>query len=216
MICLVSCDFITKLPDLCCPNLEELDLCNCKNLIEVHESIGFLEKLKVWILCNCSQLQILPSTLMLKSLEYFVLSSCKRLEKLPDMCCPNLEIFDLNNCKNLIEVHKSIGFLEKLKKWDLTGCSQLQILPSTLILKSLEYFGLGNCSRLEKFPDIHPDMNCLLALDLTCSGIRELPSSLLYQTGLDNLSLNGSKLTNFLVGANKSQMREEEDIPFAN
>ena len=141
--------------------------------------------------------------------------SCEFITKLPNLCCPNLEKLDLRDCKNLIEVHESIGFLEKLKKWDLTGCSQLQILPSTLILKSLEYFGLGNCSRLEKFPDIHPEMNCLLALDLTCSGIRELPSSLLYQTGLDNLSLNGSKLTNFLVGANKSQMREEEDIPSA-
>ena len=76
MIGLRSCEFITKLLDLCCPNLEELDLENCENIIEVHESIGFLEKLKVWNLEGCSQLQILPSTLMLKSLEYFVLSFC--------------------------------------------------------------------------------------------------------------------------------------------
>ena len=84
------------------------------------------------------------------------------------------------------------------------------------MLKSLEKFKLNGCSRLEKFPDIHPEMKCLNYLSLERCGIRELPSSLLYLTGLDSLYLkNNSKLRNFLVGANKSQMREEEDIPSA-
>uniref|UniRef100_A0A7N2LFQ5 TIR domain-containing protein n=2 Tax=Quercus lobata TaxID=97700 RepID=A0A7N2LFQ5_QUELO len=141
--------------------------------------------------------------------------SCEFITKLPNLCCPNLEKLDLSDCKNLIEVHKSVGFLEKLKVWNLYCCSQLQILPSTLMLKSLEHFVLRDCSRLEKFPDIHPEMNCLKSLNLESSGIRELPSSLLYLTGLKWLNLLGSKLRNLLVGANKSQMREEEDIPSA-
>ena len=58
-------------------------------------------------------------------------------------------------------------------------------------------------------------MNCLKNLNLIGCGIRELPSSLLYLTRLDTLSLGASKLTNFLVGANKSQMWEEKDIPSA-
>ena len=147
------------------------------------------------------------------------LRSCESITKLPDLCCPNLEKLDLIVCKNLIEVHESIGSLMKLKKWNLDGCSQLQILPSTLKLKSLEYFNLDDCLRLEKFPDIDPKMNRLRGLNLAGSGIRELPSSLLYLTRLYWLyltsSFNKSKLTNFLVGANKSQMREEEDIPSA-
>ncbi|XP_065618174.1 probable WRKY transcription factor 19 [Quercus suber] len=152
-----------------------------------------------------------------ENLKTISLASCEFITKLPEMCCPNLEILDLEDCKNLIEVHESIGFLEKLKVWYLGHCSQLQILPSTLMLKSLEYFDLCGCSRLEKFPDIHPEMNCLKELDVGWSGITELPSSLLYQTGLHTLRiLNMSKLRNFLVGANKSQMREEEDIPSAN
>ena len=32
--------------DLCAPNIEEVDLSYCKNLVEVDESFGFLEKLK--------------------------------------------------------------------------------------------------------------------------------------------------------------------------
>ncbi|KAL0007746.1 hypothetical protein SO802_009248 [Lithocarpus litseifolius] len=139
-----------------------------------------------------------------ENLKMISLESCEFITKLPDLCCPNLEELDLYNCKNLIEVHESIGLLEKLKVRNLTDCSQLQILPSTLMLKSLKYLYLFGCSRLEKFPDIHPEMNCLRELDLRWSGIRELPSSLLYLTGLFHLSLFKSKLTNFQVGTNKS------------
>ena len=130
------------------------------------------------------------------------LVSCEFITKLPDLCCPNLEELEIKYCKNLSEVDESIGSHEKLIRWDLTGCSQLQILPSTLKLKSLEYFELNGCRRLEKFPDIHPEMKCLNYLDLFRCGFRELPSSLLYLTGLNPLGLGVSKLTNFLVGAN--------------
>ena len=144
------------------------------------------------------------------------LNSCESITKLPDLYCPNLEKLHLSDFKNLNKVHESFGFLEKLKEWNLYDCSQLQILPSTLMLKSLRFFRLPGCSRLEKFPDIHPEMKCLNHLSLNRCGFRELPSSLLYLTGLASLYLSdNSKLTNFLVGANKSQLREEEDIPSA-
>ncbi|XP_030962296.1 disease resistance protein RPS6-like [Quercus lobata] len=142
-----------------------------------------------------------------EKLKKISLESCEFITKLPDLCCPNLEELNILYSRNLIEVHESIGFLEKLKKWHLIGCSQLQILPSMLMLKSLKYFNLAGCSRLEKFPDIHPEMKSLKQLTLVRCGIRELPSSL--------INCGRSKLRNFLVGANKSQMREEEDIPSA-
>ena len=112
------------------------------------------------------------------------LEHCEFITELPDLYCPNLEKLHLSYCENLIGVHESFGFLEKLKEWHFDACSQLQILPSTLVLKSLEDFSLFGCSRLKKFPDIHPEMNCLKQLELELSGIRELPSSLLYLTGL--------------------------------
>ena len=127
------------------------------------------------------------------------LVSCEFITKLPDLCCPNLEILEIKYCNKLIEVDESIARLEKLRKWNLENCSQLQILPSTLMLKSLENFELCRCPKLEKFPNIHPEMKCVKYLDLFGCGFRELPSSLLYLTGLNPLGLGVSKLTNFLA-----------------
>ena len=57
------------------------------------------------------------------------------------------------------------------------------------MLKPLNSFDLVRCSKLEKFPNIHPEMKCLRDLDLRESGIRELPSSIGDLGGLTKLCL---------------------------
>ncbi|XP_050244577.1 disease resistance protein RUN1-like [Quercus robur] len=214
-----GCKFITKLPSLlCAPNLKNLDMRGCVNLIEVHESFGYLDKLERWDLTNCRNLKILPSLLVLRSLKYFRLTYCRRLEKFPAICAPNLEILAISHCKNLIEVHESVGDLDKLKSWYLESCIKLEILPSRLQLRSLEILDLKNCGRLEKFPDIHPEMKYLQNLYMTNTVIREWPSSFTHLTkGLFELVLyNNENLWNILHSRNKLQLLEEIDIPTAN
>jgi hypothetical protein len=94
-----------------------------------------------------------------------------------------------SGCKNLIEVHDSIGFLVKLKVWNLGYYKKLQSLPSYLMLKSLYHFDLSYCYRLKKFPNIHLEMKCLEKLWLKSSGIRELSSSLGHLTRLISLQI---------------------------
>ena len=82
-----GCKFITKLPELCTPNLETLDLSDCENLVQIHKSGAFLHKLKTWKLNYCEKLQNLPNNLMLTSLEVLEelnLLGCKNLRDLPD------------------------------------------------------------------------------------------------------------------------------------
>ena len=82
-----GCKFITKLPELCAPNLEKLDLSFCENLVQIHESGEFLHKLQTWNLDNCKKLQNLPNNLMLTSLEVLdtlTLRGCENLRGLPD------------------------------------------------------------------------------------------------------------------------------------
>ena len=197
---LEGCMSIRNLPGLCAPNLERLDISFCENLIEVHEAIGSLGKLKCWRLLGCKKLQILPSSFKLKSLERINLDGCVSLEKLPDLGAPNLKSLHMMGCENLIEVHEAIGSLDKLEEWALDNCKKLQILPSTLRLKSLPSISLCGCVSLEKFPHIHPEMKCH-SLYLHDSSIREWHSSLKYQISwLNSLNLaNCQNIVDFLV-----------------
>ena len=72
--------------------------------------------------------------------------------KLRELCTPNLQRLYTAGCENLMEVHEAVGSLDNLKCWDLTGCKNLRILPISLRMKSLKYFYLHGCTRLEKFP----------------------------------------------------------------
>nr|XP_023911118.1 disease resistance protein RPP4-like [Quercus suber] len=181
----------------------------CENLIEVHEAIGSLDKLKHWTLSYCKKLQILPSTLRLKSLKDINLCDCVSLEKLPDLGAPNLEKLIMENCENLIEVHEAFGSLDKLKWCILRGCKKLQVLPSTLSLKSLEFISLCGCVSLEKFLNIHPEIKCgrlnfgdnnirewLLSLKYLISGLTQLSLDNCQNVGDSLVSISGCKFTN--------------------
>lgn len=82
-----SCQYIRKLSDLsiATPNIKEIDLCQCRNLVKVHDCVGHLEKLEKLDLIGCTGLQILPSCLTMKSLKQLILYECSRLEKFPNI-----------------------------------------------------------------------------------------------------------------------------------
>ena len=119
------------------------------------------------------------------------LRSCHYISKVPDLsiATPNIKELNLCECKNLVEVHNSVGHLDKLERWDLRDCIELQILPSSLMMKSLKFFRLFGCKRIEKFPDIPQEMEGLKSLNLFGTSITELPSSFGNLTGLHQLFL---------------------------
>ena len=126
----------------------------------------------------------------MKSLERINLDDCVSLEKLPDLGAPNLKSLHMMGCENLIEVHEAIGSLDKLEEWALDNCKKLQILPSTLRLKSLPSISLCGCVSLEKFPNIHPEIECEV-VDLSHYKLNEWPLSVGYPfSGLTALSLD--------------------------
>ncbi|KAI4305610.1 hypothetical protein L6164_028966 [Bauhinia variegata] len=116
------------------PYLEHLVLEGCINLIEVHQSVGLLKKLKELNLEGCVNLKTLPSKLETDSMKDFILSGCSKVKKLPEFG-ENMEFLtrlDLNDCKSLVCLPRSIHNLKSLKILNTSGCSKFSQLPENL------------------------------------------------------------------------------------
>nr|XP_028945490.1 TMV resistance protein N-like [Malus domestica]XP_028945493.1 TMV resistance protein N-like [Malus domestica]XP_028945498.1 TMV resistance protein N-like [Malus domestica]XP_028945504.1 TMV resistance protein N-like [Malus domestica]XP_028945507.1 TMV resistance protein N-like [Malus domestica]XP_028945511.1 TMV resistance protein N-like [Malus domestica] len=149
-----------------------------------------LRNLVTFIMPNSDikQLKVFQNLAMLTSLN---LSGSEFLEKIPNLSgSPNLKELILNECKRLVEVDDSVGVLDKLDRLSLHECSRLERFATRLRLRSLQSLNLYGCTRLKSFPEIEAEMESLEYLDISKSGIRELPSSIAYLTGLKVLKAN--------------------------
>ena len=172
-----------------------------KKLVALNMSGSRLEKnfKQVWLLIISlnyyflklySNFFFLLQIFLSETLKYVNFSWCKYIRKLPDLSkAPNIKELDLRYCTNLVEVHDSVGHLQKLEVWELSNCTKLQILPSCLMMKSLASLTLIGCSSLKKFPNISQEMKCLGKLALHPTGICEFPSSFGNLIGLKSLLL---------------------------
>ena len=178
---LSGCKFITKLPALCTPNLETLDLSHSENLVKIQESGEFLHKLKSWDLNCCKKLQNLPNNLMLTSLEVLeklILSGCKNLRDLPDgiyklQQLQNLETptAKLRPTCNSFDSSSGYGFLNltSVSLWNRESIIELDFLMK---------------------PDYFP---ALIKIDLTYTNIITIPESISRFPRLESLYMDNCK-----------------------
>ncbi|KAI5342808.1 hypothetical protein L3X38_010684 [Prunus dulcis] len=186
-----GCQFLEKIPDLSgIPNIEYLILSDCTSLVELDDSVGFLDKLVDLDLQECVKLMRFATTLRLPNLTRMNLHGCQFLEKIPDLSgIPNIKYLFLSDCTSLVSLDDSVGFLDKLVILDLGGCVNLTKFGRRLRLKALDTLDLKGCASLESFPEIEVKMESLRRLDMEGSGIRELPPSIKHLTGLEILIL---------------------------
>ncbi|XP_059455252.1 disease resistance protein RPV1-like [Corylus avellana] len=119
-------------------------------------------------------------------------TNCEFLKKIPDVSrISNLETLILDGCVRLVEVHRFVGFLDKLIHLSLENCYRLRSFPRSLKLRSLESLVLCGCSRLKNFPKIECQMECLEYIDFQHTGIEKLSSSIRYLVGIKKLYLAG-------------------------
>ena len=80
-------------------------------------------------------------------MKILTLSHCHGLVRTPDFSgLTALEILKLEECPDLVEVHGSIGNLQKLTDASLKGCINLRRLPDEIsLLRSLENLYLPGC-----------------------------------------------------------------------
>ncbi|XP_070663814.1 TMV resistance protein N-like isoform X2 [Malus domestica] len=166
------------------------------NILQKHiftfnlQSNCHLRHLVTFIMPNSDirQLKVFQNLAKLTSLD---LSGSEFLEKIPNLSgSPNLRELILDECKSLVEVDDSVGFLDKLDTLSLYGCSRLERFATRLRMRSLQSLNLEGCTRLKSFPEIEAKMESLQYLNISESGIRELPSSIANLTGLEMLNAN--------------------------
>ena len=161
------CINVTKLPDLSviAPNIKQLELGLCENLIEIHQSVGLLEALEYWSLIGCENLKIIPRILKMKSLETFYLQGCGSLWKFPD----------IGQNTERLALPSSIGNLTSLQSLTI-GSKSLNDLPSCFFtspnLKVLSMYDFENFPKNMDIPDCFPKLATLLVMR---SNITTLP-----------------------------------------
>ena len=87
------------------PNIEQLLIRGCKNLVEIDDSVGHLDKLKMLDVSNCKKLETLPNGLTMKSLTDFSVACSERIKKFPNI---------LHEMKGVKELHMSGNYTNEL------------------------------------------------------------------------------------------------------
>ena len=174
------CKNITKVPDLSLitPNIKELSLFACINLVEVHQSIGLLEELEVWDLDECQNLRIIPINLKLKSLRKIYLKSCESLEQGTEALFSSIGyLIALQtlfiSLKNVKEVPSSISNLKNLSLLCMEDCDSFpKAMGTPNCFPKLEYLGF-HYSNITTLPEINIRFQKLIKL--YCWYLQEIP-----------------------------------------
>ncbi|KAM0014956.1 putative TIR domain, P-loop containing nucleoside triphosphate hydrolase [Helianthus debilis subsp. tardiflorus] len=150
-------------------------------------------KLRCLMLRYSWQKQLWEGCKSLPKLKILDLRSSRNLIKTPDFeGLPCLERLILSRCESLEEIHTSIGYHKKLVFVNMRDCVGLNSFPPIIHMKKLETLNLSHCNQLQQFPVIQSNMDSLVTLDLSNTGIDTIPPSVgRFCTNLVSLNLSG-------------------------
>ncbi|XP_054822979.1 probable disease resistance protein At5g66900 [Prosopis cineraria] len=122
------------------PNLVELNIDYCKDLVKLPAEICKIKPLKKVSITNCHKFSELPEEIgNLENLEVLRLSSCSNLEEMPGSIkrLHKLSHLDISDCISLKQLPEDFGFLCNLERLYMRGCSRCELPVSAVNLLSL-------------------------------------------------------------------------------
>ncbi|XP_050137514.1 probable disease resistance protein At5g66900 isoform X2 [Malus sylvestris] len=124
------------------PNLEEMNIDYCSDLIELPAEVCDLSKLGKLSVTNCHKLSALPEGIgKLENLELLRLRSCAELSKLPTSMknLGKVNFLDISDCFSIKVLPEDIGEMSSLRRINMRQCLRLQELPPSVVdLEQLE------------------------------------------------------------------------------
>ncbi|AES76172.1 putative TIR domain, P-loop containing nucleoside triphosphate hydrolase [Medicago truncatula] len=157
-------------------------------------SLRFLK----WKGCPSKSLSSCISNKEFNNMKFMTLDDCEYLTHIPNVSgLSNLEKFSFRNCANLITIHNSVGYLNKLEILDAYGCRKIVSFPP-LRLPSLKEFQLSWCKSLKKFPELLCKMSNIREIQLIeCLDVEEFPFPFQNLSELSDLVINRCEMLRF-------------------
>ncbi|KAM5576412.1 hypothetical protein ABKV19_007337, partial [Rosa sericea] len=124
------------------PNVEELNIDYCSDLVELCGDLSDLIELKNLSITHCHKLSALPEEIgNLIKLEVLRLKSCSDLVTFPASIknLGKLQVLNISDFFSIKKLPDDIGEISTLKKINMRQCSRVQDLPESVMdLKKLE------------------------------------------------------------------------------
>ncbi|KAL3739702.1 hypothetical protein ACJRO7_021033 [Eucalyptus globulus] len=224
---LSDCESLVITPNLsCAPNLEELKLWNCKNLVEAHESIAYHDKLQVLHFEWCPELRVFPNVLKSKNLRNLNFSVCSKFERFPDIphelgCLKRLSILHTA----IKELPTSIENLVSLEAMILDICKNSVSFPSNIYkLQKLRCFKYAFGPIV--FPNLTDSANPCMKVGLSNLKVLELLNCNLSEVEfledlscfplLEDLILSGNNITSLPISISKRDRLSKLSIRYCH
>ncbi|KAI9095437.1 hypothetical protein K1719_026471 [Acacia pycnantha] len=175
------------------PDLQNIILEGCINLVEVHPSLGHHQNLVMVNLKGCESIKTLPSKFEMKCIETLILSGCLQIRRLPEFgksmkCLSKLDVGETG----ITKLPQSLVNLCQLVDLNLRNCKNLVCLPNVIhCLKSIKVLNISGCPKLSKLPENLNENAALEELDASGTAINEVPSTIVHLKNLRSLSFSG-------------------------
>ncbi|XP_048425155.1 disease resistance protein RPV1-like [Pyrus x bretschneideri] len=194
--------------------LKSLDLSRTA-VKELHSSIGSFPALKRLQLQGCERLLSIPETICkLKCLEKLDLKGCSSFSKFPEILEPMEHLVSLSLEGTAVEMlPSSFRNLIGLQTLDLSGCKHLKVVDKSIyLLTKLKRLNFKACRELERLPSSSERFPSLEVLDLSDSGILEIPDGLVRSTSLKRMYLSGTKIRSIPASIKQASRLSELNI----
>jgi hypothetical protein len=176
------------------PNLEELNLKGCIEIVQMDPSIGVLKKLYFLKLKDCKNLVSIPNNIFgLTSLKYLDLSGCPKVSKNPiQRQLKNLDSSESSSDSRLTTSSLKWTTIGLRSFYDYQKVLASSLLPSFLSLYCLSEVDISFCG-LSQLPDAIGSLSQLERLNIGGNNFVTLPS-LKELSNLEYLNLEHCKL----------------------
>ncbi|KAL3746466.1 hypothetical protein ACJRO7_015429 [Eucalyptus globulus] len=224
--------------NFCLVNLVVLDLSKSKITEDWigWNQIKMAKKLKVLDLRSCNCLRSTPDLSNFASLETLILAWCSKLATIDRSIInlQNLSTLNMEGCNSLHELSEEVGSLKSLTELIMPKHSLLCKLPETIgnwqslsslsikwnerisrlphsigVLAKIKHLSIEGCKGIKELPPSLGELESLIELDLSFSGVVNVPDSITNLRKLKFIRMGNTKIGKLPNAIGRLEMLEE-------